>query len=169
MLVRVAFVFWVGVFAVEHALATQALAIRAGGEISISTSGQNCGEIVSGRQLVTLVQKKEGEGTFAPLAYKLTLQLGDGDTATLSSFRTDGEDVLPASGGEEVIGEVRSVDSSILAVTVRYDTDGKGKGDEVWFTSVLDDYPSKVVVSGSSVGRERNCVVSWFGTLTALF
>ena len=86
MLVRIAFVLLVGVFAVERALA-----IKTSGEISISTSGQDCGEIVRGRHLVTLEQKREGEGRFAPMTYKLTMQLADGNTATLSAFRKEQE------------------------------------------------------------------------------
>ena len=36
--------------------------------------------------------------------------------------------------------------------------------DEVRFTLVLDDYPSKVIVAGSSeASRTRDCVISWIG------
>ena len=142
----------------------QALAIKASGKISVAAIGQDCGELTGGRYLATLVQKKEGEGYFSPTSYKLTIQLADKSIATLSEFRADATDVLPANGGQEVIGEVRSVDSKILAITVKYDTDGK-QGDEVWFISVLDEYPHKVVVSGSSVGHKRHCTINWFGTL----
>ena len=43
MLVRIAFVLFVGVFSVD-----QALAIKASGKVSVAAFGQDCGELTGG-------------------------------------------------------------------------------------------------------------------------
>lgn len=135
------------------------------GVLGLSTSGQDCGRIGKFHLYrAELVHKRVDDDLIvSPHVTKLTLELENDRTKVLADFQTDLEDVRPGSGGEEIIGEVTAIFSPLLAASVRYDTDGKGAGDEVRFTLVLDDSPSKVIVAGSRASRTRDCVISWIG------
>lgn len=163
---KVLLVLLVALFTSGQVFAEHREAFVMQGKLGLYTSGQDCDEIGYYYYFpAELVHKRYGDFSKG-LVSKLTVVLGDEHTKVLSDFRSYGKDVLsPAHGSEEVIGEVRAIYDDLHGQTVRYDTDGKGAGDEVRFTYVSDDaeLPSKLIVSGSRTSRARDCVIEWLG------
>lgn len=167
---RVLLVFLVALFTGSQVFARIQKPFVMKGTLGLYTSGQDCGKVlIDGvvRYPAEFVQARVDDAAIPTgFAYKLTVELANERKELLAAFRTDAPDVLPYGGGE-AIGEVRASYSPIIASTVRYDTDGKGAGDEVRFASVFDDFPFKVIVSGSRTSRGRDCVIEWIGEFSA--
>ena len=164
---KVLAVFLVAVFTSGQVFAERREAFVVKGTLGLYTSGQDCDEIGPYYYFpAELVHERYNDRLYEGLVSKLTVVLGDEHTKVLSDFRSYGRDVLsPVQGSEEVIGEVRAIYDSLHGQTVRYDTDGKGAGDEVRFTYMSDDQelPSKLIVAGSRASRARDCVIEWLG------
>ena len=150
------------------------------GMIGVHVSGEDegCGGdlLTDGvsRHPAVLMKERVGDSMIPDgFIYKLTATLAGNHIALLASYRTSADgNVYPAlpSDNNQVIGELRAMYSPVLAQTVRYKAipqtvrdGGKNLGDEVWVTTVFDDYPFKVVVSGSRTSLDGDCVIDWVG------
>lgn len=147
------------------------------GKIGIFASGEDCGDLLIdgvSRYPAVLTQERVGDGMIPDgFIYTLTATLAGNHKVMLADYRTSADGkvylALPPDNNE-VIGETRALYSPVIARTVRYKTTlqtvrdgGKNLGDEVWVTTVFDDYPFKVIVSGSRTSLDGDCVVDWVG------